>query len=657
MIPEKYRNYILKVLEGGEVSPPREVVRGKGVEPRILSRLYQKNLYYAIPNFKELRTASKLTQKEIAHMSKVSLRTVQRLEKGEYIKIENYHKIMDTLRKRLIELGYEIKPVMEEVEMVSKTPKREKTKKKMKESEEDIKTIEELVEATLGNDMTHNMTHIHATPNDNMTHPIEGEEGENQVNTNISANNVSYDTRHYNMTHQTAKYDTLPSNNMTHTATITKEDVILFSEIVEGKNMTDDTYDTPNNMTRQNNNTQNNNIIYPEKHYSVSLDNKYILEKIILSKILLEREKEYLYLLDRENLDKNNAKLYDTVKEILESDKVSSETVINFSSLLDECQRTIEKYSANNLELSKLIETYKDNLLKEKTRNILREMLNKDEIDIIKLQEIISEYAEKRTDDKAKISSYVSKFYEEYLNSKDEIYCNIQAIDEVINGFRKGQYVIVASRPSVGKTTILLNLAYNFAKEGKKVVIFTLEQSVYELIHRLVNIAAGKKVTQEAEIAYYLNELENYNIFIYENIYSLNEMYITLLKYHRDADVVLVDYAQLFMLQNKYTNIVHEYSVISNSLRRIAKDLNVLLIVASQLNREVERRADPKPRLSDIRESGAFEQDADIVILLHKQNIAKDKAKLFFNIAKNRNGRTEEIELIFDLPAFKIYNN
>jgi replicative DNA helicase len=392
---------------------------------------------------------------------------------------------------------------------------------------------------------------------------------------------------------------------------------------------------------------------------------KAFLERALIFKIASNQNLLYLAdIFSPEIIEPENKELYKTLiefkKEIETKRKPFSSVDFQIRLGSKNLSEYLSEYTESmNWEVEELLEIYNTYASEKRLKLKVQELIDKDELNYETLSQVLNTLiVESKVEDKtARIDKIIDEFVEKYLEGQEIFETRFRKLDYISGGFKKGQYCIVASRPSVGKTTFLLNLALEFAKKGKKVVFFSLEQSSYEIVHRLVNILAKKDLKNRSEIEEKLSVLCNLNFYIYENIYSVANIEFILKRFHRDADVVIIDYAQLITLPHKLGNIVQEYSLISNNLRRIAKELGILLIVASQLNRDVERRADPKPRLSDLRESGAFEQDSDIVILLSKKQKDKFIAELTLDIAKNRNGATGECVLNFDMPAFYIYDS
>ena len=241
-------------------------------------------------------------------------------------------------------------------------------------------------------------------------------------------------------------------------------------------------------------------------------------------------------------------------------------------------------------------------------------------------------------------------------------------LDKKTAGFHKSDLIILAARPAMGKTALALNFARNVAAINKKaVLLFSLEMSKEQLINRMLSDASGissfdlerGNFSSEdfAKITEAMSELEQEQIFIDDKPgLSIMEMRTKARRVAHDHDLglIIVDYLQLMTGNSKRAsdNRVQEISEISRGLKMIARELDVPVIALSQLSRTVESR-DPKiPMLSDLRESGSIEQDADIVFFIYREdyyNEETDRQNIAdIILAKHRRGATGKIELFFD---------
>lgn len=234
-------------------------------------------------------------------------------------------------------------------------------------------------------------------------------------------------------------------------------------------------------------------------------------------------------------------------------------------------------------------------------------------------------------------------------------------------GLHPSDFIIIASRPSMGKTALACNIALNLNSGVEKVpvLIFSLEMSKEQIVQRMlcseakVNILKMRQgMLSDKEIGKLLiaaSHLEQLPIFIDDtpslNIFELRAR-ARRLKAKENIQVIIIDYLQLMKGSGKAENRQQEISEISSSLKSLAKELNIPVIAVSQLSRETEKRADKRPQLADLRESGSIEQDADLVLLLYREDFyhkekedIKGIAELI--IAKQRNGPTDTIKLTF----------
>ena len=237
-----------------------------------------------------------------------------------------------------------------------------------------------------------------------------------------------------------------------------------------------------------------------------------------------------------------------------------------------------------------------------------------------------------------------------------------EGIDRLTGGFQAANLIVLAARPGVGKTSLALNIAQNVAVEGKApVALFSLEMSAQELGERLMCSAArvsSHKVRtgtlsgdDYAKLVQAAGELEKAEIYIDDSA-GLN-MFELRAKARRLASKVpiallVVDYLQLMVGDGRAENRQQEVANISRSMKQLARELNVPVIAVSQLNRAPEARADREPQLADLRESGAIEQDADMVMFIYEDpSDPSAKGVIKLKIAKHRNGPTGTVRLGF----------
>lgn len=236
------------------------------------------------------------------------------------------------------------------------------------------------------------------------------------------------------------------------------------------------------------------------------------------------------------------------------------------------------------------------------------------------------------------------------------------SLDGILNGLQKSDLILLAARPSVGKTSFALNIAANAAIKGNvPVAIFSLEMSGTQLVSRIMSsemlIDSGHLRSGELEdddwekIALALNTLGKAPIYISENTsVKVSDIRATCrrLKAEKGLGLIVIDYLQL-MQGNRSESRQQEVSDMSRSLKLLAKELNIPILTLSQLSRATEQRKDDnKPKLSDLRESGAIEQDADIVLFLYRDVSTEEETNIVkLNIAKHRSGSLGTIDLVW----------
>lgn len=236
-------------------------------------------------------------------------------------------------------------------------------------------------------------------------------------------------------------------------------------------------------------------------------------------------------------------------------------------------------------------------------------------------------------------------------------------LDSIISGLNKSDLIIIAARPAMGKTAFAMNIAVNVAKRTEKdVVTFNLEMSKEQLALRMLSTESlvdsnrlrngritGDEWVNLATGAGYLSTLP---MFIDDTAGMTVQQIKSKLRKVRNLGLVVIDYLQLITTSSNYNNRAVEVSEITRQLKIMAKELNVPVILLSQLSRGVESRTDKRPMLSDLRESGSIEQDADIVLFLYRDAYYnKESTKQNISeciIAKNRHGETGTVELIWD---------
>src|ERR671914_3000550 len=248
-------------------------------------------------------------------------------------------------------------------------------------------------------------------------------------------------------------------------------------------------------------------------------------------------------------------------------------------------------------------------------------------------------------------------------------------LDALLGGFQPSDLVLLAARPSIGKTSLALNIAQHAAmREAKRVAIFSLEMSREQLALRLLSAESGinprplqtgfLEETDWTKIAHVMNDMAGAPLWIDDtpalSVLELRTKARRLEAEQHGLDLLIVDYLQLMQAsaQSREPNRVQEVSEISRGLKQLARELKVPVIALSQLSRGVEQRGTQEPRLSDLRESGSIEQDADVVIFLYRegeQNSESEVELVKAKVAKHRNGPIGEVPLQFRKASTRFY--
>ncbi|MDO8649556.1 MAG: replicative DNA helicase [Candidatus Peregrinibacteria bacterium] len=271
--------------------------------------------------------------------------------------------------------------------------------------------------------------------------------------------------------------------------------------------------------------------------------------------------------------------------------------------------------------------------------------------------------------------------FAEMHESKDEgavkgVPTGFRGLDFKISGLQPSDLVIVAARPSMGKTSLALNIAQNAAiRFGKTVGIFSLEMSKEQLVDRLfasmLGVDSWKLQRGKLDDADFSNmgpimdELNKANIFIDDSVASsMPELRAKArrLQMEHGLDLLIIDYLQLMSTGNMHYagNRVQEISEISRSLKQIGRELHIPILALSQLSRAVENRPGNIPQLSDLRDSGSIEQDADIVLMMYREDYYEEDSDrpglTDIYIRKHRNGPTGRVELLFKKEQMRFYD-
>jgi replicative DNA helicase len=382
-------------------------------------------------------------------------------------------------------------------------------------------------------------------------------------------------------------------------------------------------------------------------------------------KVLADQGKGIDHITVSKQLDRNNA-----LKRVGGIDYLKELQTIPVSALAADSYANLVKDQSIDRNLRKVLQEL-INLSQDPKGKSSDEVLNEAESKIFELSENRS-----KEDSLKKIDIYVKETLDKLddLSKKTGdligISSGFKAIDGVTQGLKPEELIVIAGRPSMGKTSLAMNIAENVAKEEDGcVLVFSLEMSSQSLTSRMIgsmagisqqSIMLGRNLTdrQWEKIVEKSKRLGDMNIFI-DDTANINPMEIRaksrrLAKQFRKeggVKLIVIDYIQLMQMPGRNDNRVNELSDISRALKHLAKEVKAPVIVLSQLNRSVEQRPNKRPQMSDLRDSGAIEQDADLIFMLYRDYVYKKeeewKSVAEVRLVKHRNGPTKDLLLSF----------
>ena len=438
-------------------------------------------------------------------------------------------------------------------------------------------------------------------------------------------------------------------------------------------------------------------------HVDQYLPHNFLAEKMILSCLLINSEAvditmrtitvDVFYFKNHQELYKAIVFMY---KNNLPIDILTLITFLQDNGLLEKIgglKVLIEFLSQipNLVYLEEYLRLIKDKFIRRSLIKLGYEVINSGYITNIPLENILNNLENKLFNLTSEIKSQKLFSSAELLNdifselktkSLDPklsgLVSGFDALDSITQGLQKSDLIIIAGRPSTGKTALVLNIASNVVKNYKlPVLFFSLEMSKEQIMYRLLametnisqlRLKTGKLYQHDwLKLTKIIKILAKFPFFIDDtfdlSITDIRSKIKTIVFEQNQIGLVIIDYIQL--MQNskiKIENRVQELSQITRSLKTLAREFNVPIIGLSQLSRNVENRIDKKPILSDLRESGSIEQDADLVLMLHQnksqnlQNTNKNKQIIELIIAKHRNGPIGIVKLGFDEQQTKFFN-
>ena len=443
-----------------------------------------------------------------------------------------------------------------------------------------------------------------------------------------------------------------------------------------------------------------NEHIFLQKH----LPHNFLAEKMILNCLLISSESvevTFQTLSVEAFYFKNHQEIYKAIifmyKKKLPIDILTLITFLQDNGLLQKIggvKVLIELINQvpNLVYLEEYIRLVKDKFLRRSLIKLGYEIINSSYITNTSLESMISNFENKLfnlvTEMKAQklftsaelLNHVFVELKENSLNlSLPGLPSGYEDLDSLTQGFQKSDLIIIAGRPSMGKTALGLNISLNVIKEAKlPVLFFSLEMSKEQIMYRLLSIESSitqtrLKTGQLSQSDWFklnkvINMMSKFPFFIDDtpdlSIEDIKTKIKTILFEQAQIGLIIIDYLQLMQTSKlQMENRVQELSQITRALKNIARQFNIPIIALSQLSRNVENRMDKKPILSDLRESGSIEQDADLVLMLYqnkdlniKQNENRDYYLTELIIAKQRNGPIGTIQLKFDQRKTKFFN-
>ncbi len=425
-------------------------------------------------------------------------------------------------------------------------------------------------------------------------------------------------------------------------------------------------------------------------------------EKWVLGWILMDNELMYYYdgiwLIPEDFYQREHFYIFQGIKKLWASrktiDVVTLADQLTKDTVLDTIWGTDYLYELSSFLLSTSSCAEYVKIVKEKSvlRNILKTSQKiigdvyeqKDTAQVLEdIEKRVFDLTQSNVSEKVhSIWEILNKRVEEYMDIVDhpekanlkKVFSGYHGLDEMLGWFKPAELIILAARPSMGKTAFALNILKNMAVDQKKsVALFSLEMSSEQIADRVLSMVSGIPMGKIAKwqldtedftiMGESMELLSETNIFIDDKwsttIPELKSKIRRLKIEKTTLDLVIIDYLQLMSWSNSWYsgNRVQEISEISRWLKELARELEIPIMALSQLSREVEKRVDKKPQLSDLRESWAIEQDADGVIMLHREDYydpdTDKKGLTDICVRKNRNGPVGESELYFEKTIMK----
>jgi len=446
------------------------------------------------------------------------------------------------------------------------------------------------------------------------------------------------------------------------------------------------------------------NILIPKSKYNNYLPHNFLAEKMVLSCLLTNPQAieviiktltiDTFYFKNHQELFKAILFMYQTKQSI---DIITLTTFLQENGLLSKIggvKVLIELINQvpNLVHLNEYLRLMKDKFFRRSLIKIGYQAINSSYITNLPLENILTEFEQQSFNltnefKPTKLSTSAELVYAIFLELKQKatypslpgLSSGFYALDSLTQGFQKSDLIIMAGRPSIGKTAFALTLSLNILNYSKlPVLIFSLEMSKEQIMYRLLSMETNITQSRLRSGKLYKPDWIKLNKII--KIFSKLPLFIddssslsvqdirtkikTILLQYKKIGLIIIDYLQL--MQNpiiKNGNRAQELSQITRALKNVAREFNIPIIALSQLSRNVETRTDKKPILSDLRESGSIEQDADLILMLYENdrnnnNLAANNSNKIIDliIAKQRNGPTGNIQLQFDKKTTRYFN-
>jgi replicative DNA helicase len=394
------------------------------------------------------------------------------------------------------------------------------------------------------------------------------------------------------------------------------------------------------------------------------------LELNILHILFMHKEKQS-YIMEHLNKkffsDPINSVIFEIARDLYFKGEEINAIVVSTISDNNEVMMRLAEIAVDVNALSPMTETYCKLLVEKYLKFLIKNAKTNDDLEEINS---LKEKLDFQQIQIKHISDDVQDFEKRYNEKKETaIYSCYTPLDNYIGSFMGGDYIALGGSTGMGKSTIALNLARQFCMQDKTVLYFSLEMPLEQIQNRFVCMTMGLNAMKYRSFGFNLVEMQKYK----EGLKHLKEWSLNVVtdynltceklkNYIKEQkknglDFVIIDYLGL-MQGNNNKSLYEKSTIISRNIKLIATEMNVPILVLVQLNRDIKNRDDKRPKLSDIRESGAIEQDADMVLFAHREAVYNNNAnanELEIIIAKNRHGSNNKIvKLNFDLTTQNI---